>query len=65
MSDSFLDHVSSLSITYFSTTTTIPWRVAVGGRGLKEGKVEVKRRSEKDRMDVPLNELMAFLAEKI
>ncbi|MCB8927910.1 MAG: proline--tRNA ligase [Ardenticatenaceae bacterium] len=43
----------------------IPWRVAVGGRGLKEGKVEVKRRSEKDRMDVPLAELMAFLAEKI
>ena len=43
----------------------IPWRVAVGGRGLKEGKVEVKRRSEKDRLDVPLSELMAFLGEKI
>ena len=43
----------------------IPWRIAVGGRGLKEGKVEVKRRSEKDRMDVPLSELMSFLEEKI
>ncbi|MCA9900510.1 MAG: proline--tRNA ligase [Ardenticatenaceae bacterium] len=43
----------------------IPWRVAVGGRGLKEGKVEVKRRSEKERMDVPLSELMPFLGEKI
>ena len=43
----------------------IPWRIAVGGRGLKEGKVEVKRRSEKDRLDVPLSELMAFLGEKI
>ncbi len=43
----------------------IPWRIAIGNRGLKEGKVEVKRRSEKDRMDVPLDELMAFLEEKI
>ncbi len=43
----------------------VPWRVAVGGRGLKEGKVEVKRRSEKDRMDVPLDGLLAFFAEKI
>jgi prolyl-tRNA synthetase len=43
----------------------IPWRVAVGGRGLKEGKVEVKRRSESERSDVPLAEIEAFLKENI
>ena len=43
----------------------VPWRVAVGGRGLAEGNVEVKRRSESERTNVPLDGLMAFLAEKI
>jgi prolyl-tRNA synthetase len=43
----------------------IPWRIAVGGRGLKEGKVEVKRRSESDRSDVPLAEIEAFLKENV
>ncbi len=43
----------------------VPWRVAVGGRGLAEGNVEVKRRSESERINVPLNELVAFLDEKI
>jgi prolyl-tRNA synthetase len=43
----------------------VPWRVAVGGRGLAEGNVEVKRRSESERINVPLNELIAFLDEKI
>ena len=43
----------------------IPWRIAVGGRGLKEGKVEVKRRSESERTDVPLAEIEAFLRENI
>jgi prolyl-tRNA synthetase len=43
----------------------IPWRIAVGGRGLKEGKVEVKRRSESERSDVLLAEIEAFLKEKI
>jgi prolyl-tRNA synthetase len=43
----------------------VPWRVAVGGRGLAEGNVEVKRRSESERINVPLGELIAFLDEKI
>lgn len=43
----------------------VPWRVAVGGRGLAEGNVEVKRRSESERINVPLGELVAFLDEKI
>ncbi|MBK8903440.1 MAG: proline--tRNA ligase [Anaerolineaceae bacterium] len=43
----------------------IPWRVAVGGRGLAEGNVEVKRRSESERINVPLDELILFLEEKI
>lgn len=43
----------------------VPWRVAVGGRGLKEGTVEVKRRSESERLNVPLAELAAFLRERV
>jgi prolyl-tRNA synthetase len=43
----------------------IPWRIAVGGRGLAEGNVEVKRRSESERINVPLAEIGAFLREKI
>lgn len=39
----------------------IPWRVTVGARSLAQGNVEVKRRSEKDRQQVPLAELVAFL----
>lgn len=43
----------------------IPWRIAVGGRGLAEGNVEVKRRSESERLNVPLDGLIAFLREKV
>lgn len=43
----------------------VPWRVAVGGRGLAEGNVEIKRRSESERINVPLGELITFLGEKI
>ncbi|MCA9999036.1 MAG: proline--tRNA ligase [Anaerolineales bacterium] len=39
----------------------LPWRVAVGARGLAEGGVEVKRRSESERHLVPLAELVAYL----
>ncbi|MCB9431711.1 MAG: proline--tRNA ligase [Ardenticatenaceae bacterium] len=39
----------------------LPWRVAVGARGLAEGGVEVKRRSESERQLVPLTELAAYL----
>ncbi|MEM7119082.1 MAG: proline--tRNA ligase [Chloroflexota bacterium] len=39
----------------------IPWRVAVGARGLAQGGVEVKRRSESDRHLIALDELVAHL----
>lgn len=39
----------------------IPLRVAVGARGLREGKVEVKRRSSDAREQVPLDELAGYL----
>jgi prolyl-tRNA synthetase len=40
----------------------IPWRVAVGARGLAEGGLEVKRRDEDELRLVPLAELAAFFA---
>ncbi len=39
----------------------LPWRVTVGGRGLAQGTVEVKRRNQEDRESVPLAELISFL----
>lgn len=42
----------------------IPWRVTVGGRNLAQRNVEVKRRSEKERTVVALNELIVYLGEK-
>ena len=42
----------------------IPWRVAVGARGLKQQSVEVKRRREPERQLVPLTELISFLKQR-
>ncbi|MCZ7667293.1 MAG: His/Gly/Thr/Pro-type tRNA ligase C-terminal domain-containing protein [Chloroflexi bacterium] len=39
----------------------LPWRVTVGGRGLAQGTVEVKRRNQAARESVPLVELVSFL----
>lgn len=39
----------------------IPWRVTVGARGLAQGGVEVKRRSQQERNLVPLDELITYL----
>ena len=39
----------------------IPWRVAVGARGLAEGGVEVKRRNQTERQFVPVSELAGYL----
>ncbi len=39
----------------------IPWRVAVGARGLAEGSVEVKRRDSSERHLVPFSGLADFL----
>ncbi|VAW39502.1 Prolyl-tRNA synthetase, bacterial type [hydrothermal vent metagenome] len=43
----------------------VPWRVAVGSRGLAEGNVEVKRRSESERINVPLDGLLPFLQKTV
>ncbi|MCA9922542.1 MAG: proline--tRNA ligase, partial [Anaerolineales bacterium] len=43
----------------------VPWRVAVGARGLAEGGVEVKHRSQSERQMVPLNDLITFFRQKI
>ncbi|HLS28545.1 MAG TPA: proline--tRNA ligase [Opitutales bacterium] len=43
----------------------IPLRVTVGGRGLKEGVIEIKRRSQKDFEKVPLAEAAGRLKELI
>ena len=39
----------------------LPWRVTVGGRGLAQGTVEVKRRNQSERESVPLAELVSFI----
>lgn len=38
-----------------------PWRVVVGGKSLAEGCVEVKRRNQKERVNVPLTNLIPHL----
>jgi prolyl-tRNA synthetase len=43
----------------------IPWRVTVSTRSLKEGGVEVKRRSEAERQVIPLADFMDFVFEEI
>ena len=43
----------------------VPWRIAIGARGLAEGSVEVKHRCESERINVPLDGLLAFLKEQI
>lgn len=39
----------------------LPWRVAVGERGLKAGMVEVKRRGAAEVLSVPVDELAAWM----
>ncbi|MFL7838321.1 MAG: proline--tRNA ligase [Candidatus Promineifilaceae bacterium] len=41
----------------------IPWRIAVGARGLAEGAVEVKRRDQAERSLILLPELQEYLLE--
>ncbi|HEY9148556.1 MAG TPA: proline--tRNA ligase [Gammaproteobacteria bacterium] len=43
----------------------IPHRVVVGERGLKEGSVEYKGRRDAENQNIPLDDLMAFLAQKL
>ena len=43
----------------------IPLRVVVGKKGLLEGKVELKARTEKDAVLVPTGEIVDLLVNKI
>ncbi len=43
----------------------IPWRIGVGTRGLAEGGVEVKQRSQSERHTVSLDKLIDFLHQNI
>ena len=43
----------------------IPIRITVGSRGLANGQVEVKMRTEEDRQDVPLGDLVAFVKKAV
>jgi prolyl-tRNA synthetase len=42
----------------------LPWQVAVGPRGLKDGVVEVKRRADGDRSTVSVDDAKAWIAER-
>jgi prolyl-tRNA synthetase len=42
----------------------LPWQVIVGPRGLKEGNLEVKRRADGERFDVPRDTIVDFLTSK-
>jgi prolyl-tRNA synthetase len=43
----------------------IPHRVVIGDRGLKQGQLEYKSRSEADNIDVALDDIEQFLAQKL
>ena len=43
----------------------MPWRVALGKRGIESGMVEVMERASGERFDVASNELVSFLSERI
>ena len=43
----------------------IPFRIAIGGRGLKEGVVEVKRRSEPTVYKVPITEVLKTITQEL
>ena len=45
--------------------TGLPYQLVVGPRGLKNGLVEIKRRSDGDRQEVPLKEAGAHLAKLV
>ena len=43
----------------------IPHRIVVGDRGLKEGNIEYKGRRDADSLQVPIDNLINFLKDKI
>jgi len=43
----------------------IPHRIVIGDRGLKEGKLEYKGRTDKDNQDIDIDAIMTFVEEQI
>ena len=43
----------------------IPHRLVIGDRGLDEGKVEYRDRSESENQSIELDQLMVFIADKL
>jgi prolyl-tRNA synthetase len=43
----------------------VPWRITLGDRGLKAGTVEVQHRRDAQATAVPLDEIEAWIAEKL
>ena len=42
----------------------IPWQLTVGPRGIKDGKVEIKRRGTDEKSEIALSQLGAWIAER-
>ncbi|MBS27553.1 MAG: proline--tRNA ligase [Alphaproteobacteria bacterium] len=42
----------------------IPWQLTVGPRGLKDGKIEVKRRADGEKSEIALDDVEAWIAER-
>jgi prolyl-tRNA synthetase len=43
----------------------VPWRVTISARSLKQGGVEVKRRSEPEKKIMPLDDVVDFLLDEV
>ena len=43
----------------------VPWRVTISARSLKNGGVEIKRRSESERKIIPVDQLVDFLLDEM
>ena len=43
----------------------IPHRIVIGDRGLDEGKIEYRDRTESDNQHIDVENLMAFIADKL
>ena len=42
----------------------LPWQIAVGPRGLKDGVIELKRRADGDRSTLAIDDAKAWIAER-
>ena len=42
----------------------IPWQLTIGPRGIKDGKVEIKRRGEDEKTELSLDDLGDWICER-